>query len=826
MELVEGPTLAARIAGGAIPVEEALPLARQIAEALEYAHEHGVIHRDLKPANIKLTPDGQVKVLDFGLAKALQQDDSASSVSADFSPTLSLAATKAGIILGTAAYMAPEQARGKQVDRRADIWSFGVVLYEMLSGQRAFSGEDISVTLANVIKEDPDWAQLPAQLPAQIRRLLRRCLTKDPRNRLRDIGEARIAIEEAISAPQGEAVGATTMVAAPAARSAWIPWAAAGVLGLALAATLWALWPRSAPPAPPVRLNVQLSADVSIVFNRAASVVLSPDGTTVAFLAQKPSSDPPRLFLRRLDQLEATALSATEGARHFFFSPDGKWIGFFANDKLKKISATGGAAVTLCDAPEERGGWWGEDDTIVFGANRAGLSRISAAGGKAEPLTKLDDAAGEATHRWPQVLPGGKAVLFTAHGSGNYDEANLVVQVLATGERKTVQRGGYYARYVPSGHLLYINQGTLFAAPFDLERLETTGQSVPALEQVSSVSGAGGARYALSGNGSLLYLKGADTGDELPIYWMDREGKFTSLRAQPGIYWDIRLSPDGRRLAIQQGVLPQTDIWVYEWARDTMTRLTFDPGTDGDPAWSPDGRRIAFVAARGGAPETNLYWKNADGTGDEQRLTESKNSQFFPDWHPAGKYIAFSESNPQTSIDIWILPIEGDEKSGWKPGKPSVFLNSPFTEVAATFSPDGRWLAYMSIESGRMEVYVRPFPGPGGKWQISTEGGSYPTWSRNGRELFYRSDDQRIMVATYSAVGDSFRADKPKLWSPGQFTFRGNNRNFDVHPDGKRFAVLKREESAAEEKRDHAILILNFFDELRRIAPPGSKSAK
>lgn len=412
-------------------------------------------------------------------------------------------------------------------------------------------------------------------------------------------------------------------------------------------------------------------------------------------------------------------------------------------------------------------------------------------------------------------------MLFTAQSGGGdvEDYASVVVQRLPDGPRKVVLRGGFHGRYLGSGHVLYLHGGTLWAVPFDLERLEPLGEPTPVLEGVAS-NAFGGAQFAFSAGGTLAFVRGQSLGLDVPIQWMDREGKTEPLRAVPASYTSVRFAPDGRRLAMDIRQNSQTDVWVYEWGRDTMSRLTIDPGDDERPLWTPDGRRITFASTRGGQATTNLYWQRADGTGDAERLTESQNRQFPTSWHPTGRFLAYDELSPQTSRDIVILPLEGDETSGWKPGKPTAFLNTPFVEGHATFSPDGRWLAYMSAESGRREVYVRPFPGPGGKWPVSTTGGIFPTWSRNRKELFYRGSDDTLKVVAYVAEGDTFRAEKPRQWSPGRVPFRAGIRTFDLHPDGQRIAVLKASDELAEVKQDKVVLIQNFFDELRRLAPP------
>jgi serine/threonine protein kinase/Tol biopolymer transport system component len=818
LELVEGDTLADVLSKrGALPVDEALQIAKQICEALEAAHEKGIVHRDLKPANVKVMADGKVKVLDFGLAKAVESAPVSSALSN--SPTLTMAATNAGVILGTAAYMSPEQAKGRAVDKRADIFAFGCLLYEMVTGRKAFEGDDVHEILGAVLKIDPDWSRLPNGTPRAIHRLLRRALKKDPRQRLGDIRDARIEIEEA----ENEEPVALAPAPVLTGQSPWhrmLPWTvavAAVVVGIVGALAPW----RSAPQPPEItRISMDVGTDASLLTAAGAAAILSPDGKVFAFVAGKVGGRS-QIYIRRMDQLESMPLSGTEGAVDPFFSPDGLWIGFFAEGKLKKASVTGGGALTLCDAPRDRGGTWSEDDSIIFAPeNRGTLFRVASGGGKPEPVTKLDQ--NEVTHRWPDALPGGQAVLFAAATNGNtasWDDANIVVESVPTGERKILQRGGYHPKYIPTGHLIYLRQGTLFAAPFDVRRLEMTAPPVPVIQGVVGSPVNGGAQFDFSRNGHFVYQSGGAVGDTNPaIYWMDKKGKTQPLRPNTGNFYNLRFSPDGTQLAME--ILAQGfDIWIYEWARDTLSRLTFDQSPDRHPVWTPDGRRITYDSTKG-TGGNSLYWQRADGTGTVERLTESKNFQIPNSWHPSRKFLAFQELQGQAQFDIMILPVDGNEASGWKPGKPTTFLGSPFNEGEAAFSPDGRWLAYSSNESGSFEIYVRPFPGPGGKWQISDNGGNYPTWSPNGKELFYRTSDQKIMVTTYMAQADSFRADKPRSWSEGQFTDRGSGvRNFDLHPDGQRFAILKNPEGRSESKLDKVVLIQNFFDEVRRLAP-------
>ena len=839
MELVEGDDLSQRIARGAIPIDEALPIAKQIADALEAAHEQGIIHRDLKPANIKVRPDGAVKVLDFGLAKALDPSPSATDVSQ--LPTItSPAMTRMGVIMGTAAYMSPEQARGKAVDKRADIWAFGCVLFEMLTGKRAFEGDEVSDVLAAVLRQNVDLTALPVATPPRLRRLLARCLDRDPRMRLRDIGESRVEIDKIIMGAADETIASptTASVAAPRWRRV-LPWAVASALGvgLALVLLLWAPW-RSVPAAVPLRLEATLGADASLVIAGSAgaagnAAIVSPDGTQLAFVAQ-PLGGARRFYVRRLDQLTATSLAGTENAVTPFFSPDGQWLGFFGGSKLKKIAVTGGAPVTLADAPAARGGSWAEDGTIIFApSSTSGLWRVPAAGGTAERLTTL--AEGEATHRWPQVLPSGRAVLYTVSATiANYANAWLAVQPLPTGTPHIVQRGGFSGRYFPSGlglpkraereggHLTWVHGGTLFAAPFDLTTLAVTGPAVPVVPGVVSSAITGIAQVEVSHTGTLVYLPGGeDANAAAPLDWLTRDGKTTPLRATPANWGEVQIAPDGRRLAFSLSQDAENlDVWTYDAAREALTRLTADPSVDRNPVWTPDGQRLVYASLRSGTAY-NLYWQRADGSGDATRLTTSPNPQLPGSWHPSGRFLAFQETRPQTGPDLLILPVEGDEASGWKPGTPTVFLSGSYGESQPRFSPDGRWLAYQSNESGVVEIYVRPFPGPGGRWQISTGGGTTAVWSRARHELLYLAPAGRIMGVPYTVAGDAFQAEKPRVWSDTPIQVRPNNAgaSFDLHPDGARVAMAPATEATAGPT--HVTLIFNFFDELRRLAPLG-----
>ncbi len=828
MELVDGVTLADRIAHGGLTLDEALPMARQIADALEAAHAQGIVHRDLKPANVKVRSDGTVKVLDFGLAKAMDPAvaSSGGDVPLSHSPTFtSPAMTHAGMILGTAAYMSPEQARGKTVDKRADIWAFGCVLFEMLTGQVAFGGEGVSDTMARVLEREPDWDALPARTPAPVRRLLRRCLQKDRKRRLDSAASARFDIEDAMG-PTGENDDGVTPP-----RASWrraLPWVLTGASVVALALVLLSAGLRgSAPSAAPIRVNVGLGSDATLAtVDRGSAAILSPNGQALVFVGQR-RTGPASLFLRRLDQLDATPLPGTEGAHSPFFSPDGQWIAFFADAKLKKVALSGGAPVAICDTPDGRGGWWAADGSIVFapffaGMERDGLLRVSSNGGMATPVTSLAD--GEVAHGWPQVLPGSATLLYAAHTSRtNWDDATLVVQRLPAGERKIVQRGGSYGRYLASGHIVYLHDAKIFAVPFDLERLEVTGPPFLALDGVGSNPNGGSAQFAASETGTVVYLSrpvGSAPMGGAPIQWLDRTGRRTPLRPTPTNWGNPQFSPDGTRLAVEINDGKQLAVWVYEWAHDRASQLTLNPAQNQKPVWTPDGRRIVFWSNRD--VQQNLYWQRADGTGDAQRLTNSPHPQSAASWHPGGRILAFQETHPQTGADLMVVGIEGDELTGWKPGTPTSFLSTAAIEREPMFSPDGKWLAYQANDTGRFEIYVRPFPGPGGTWLISTAGGITPTWSRKRHELLYRSPDNQVMVAAYSATGTSFRAETPRLWAEGYIGPQTGQRSFDLHPDGERIAVAP-ELGSFDRPQDRLVFIFNFFEELRRMAPIGAR---
>jgi serine/threonine protein kinase len=806
MELVPGETLK-----GPLPLPTALDYARQIAEALEAAHEKGIVHRDLKPANVMITPTGLVKVLDFGLATVLQGSIPSGGDPSN-TPTLTMGSTQAGIIVGTVAYMSPEQAAGKPVDRRADIWSYGAVLWEMLVGEPLFSGETISHTLADVLRTPIDFDKLPKDIPRAVRDLVERCLDRDVKRRLRDIGEARIAIENIGKEPEAAAATAKTPTRGR------LPWIVSGVMTAVAAVSLWTPWRASQlVDRPLVRLDVDLGSDVSLPpFNvSGSSVAISPDGTRLVYA----SGTPKKLFVRRLDEPKAAELPGTEGAEGPFFSADGQWLGFAANGKLKKISIEGGDPVPLCDITNFVGASWGEDGSIVVSsAVNRGLLRIPVGGGDTETIAPL--ANGEAALARPQILPGDQAVLFTTSTRRSEDENRFDIEVLTLADhrRKVVARGGSTARYLPtskdSGHLVYTNKATLFAVPFDLNKMETRGTAVPILDDVAYFALLGGGGFDFSRAGILVYRKmgAGDFATISALHWVDSSGNKEPLRLKPGSYSEPRLSPDGKRVALLFADNGRPDVWVYDVQRDAMTRLTFSGAFNESPIWSPDGQYVIFASVGSG-----IFWTRSDGGGQPQALIKSKNYMVPTSLTPDGKRLAYYEfeGNPQ----IWTVPLE--EQSGQlKAGQPEQFLKTNFSEVMPVFSHDGRWLAYVSNESGKNEVYVRTFPQPsgqgGGEWQVSTSGGTLPRWSLSGHELFYQSGDQ-IMAANYIARGDTFLGDKSRVW-----TAKLAGTAWDLASDGKRLAVLTPVDSAETPRPEHEVVfLLNFFDELRRRVPTG-----
>ena len=819
MECVEGETLAKRLEKGPLPLDQALKLGAQIADALDKAHRVGIVHRDLKPGNIMLTATG-AKLLDFGLAKPAVPLTSVATMTA--AVTQDSPVTQQGTIVGTFQYMSPEQIEGKELDGRSDIFSLGAVLYEILTGQRAFPGKSqLSVASAILEKEPSPISSIKPLTPHALDHTIRRCLAKDPEERWQTARD--LALELRAIANEGPQAAAPATEAPARRLRERLAWGVAVALALVAAVLTMFLMQRAPKPEQTVRLTADLGADVKLDSDLSISAALSPNGGRLAFVAI--GSDGKRhLYVRSLDQLQATMLSGSEGAESPFFSPDSEWLGFFAGAKLKKIAVQGGAAVSLCDAANGRGGTWSEAGTIAFApATRTALLKVPAAGGTPQPMTTLDRQVDEATQRWPQFLPGGKELLFTSdtHG-GNYEDADVVVYSISTGQRKRLVQGGYYGRYVPTGHILYMHEGTMFAVPFDRKRLEVTGSPTPVLEGIMANPGDATMQVSFAENGTLMYVPGHSGFQLASIYWMDREGKLTPIRETPGDYNTPALSPDGKQLALAINDGKKSNIWVYDLARDTLARLSFS-GNNVSPIWTPDGRRVTYVHfEKPGAGEGDLYWTHSDGTGSPLRLTETHNRKFPVSWHPSGKLLAFIQTAPDGNYSTLTIVVEGDDKQGWRPGEIKPLVSDTYTARESTFSPDRRWLAYDSNETGDYEVYVRPFPGPGGKRQISFGGGRDPKWSRTSQELFYRTEDSRIMVAPYHVSGESFSPGKPQLWSPGQFTERLGTVNFDMHPDGKRAVVLKVPPSNETSAPSKFTFVFNFFEELRRKSPSGN----
>jgi serine/threonine-protein kinase len=819
LEFVEGPTLAERIEalraeGRGLPLDEALAIARQIADALEAAHEKGVIHRDLKPANIKVTPDGTVKVLDFGLAKMLEREAAASSLT--MSPTLSVHATYAGVILGTAAYMSPEQARARPLDKRTDIWAFGCVLFEMLTGRIAFQGEDLTDTIATVVKNDPDWNALPPDLPEQVRLLVKKCLEKDPRARISDIGVAKFLMTETI-APSSAAPSA---IAAPPPRRRQVLAERAVVLlaGIALTAMAgWGAMRYAAEPARPVRFSIVPPAGLPLsIQGTVRDLTISPDGSQIVYRAG--GASPSQLVVRALDQLEGRPLAGLGGARSPFISPDGHWVGFFtdgAGGEIKKVSITGGPPVTLCKySGFPRGASWGPDNTIVFAtSDRAtGLMSVPAGGGEPKVLTKPDASSGEANHLFPFVLPGGRAVLFTITAQGQpIENAQIAVLDLKTGQKKTLIRGGSYAEYVETGHLVYAVAGTLRAVRFDVGRLTVEGDAVPVAEQVTTL-GNGAGQFALAHNGTLVYVPGGAVGGIAPrsLVWVNRQGREDPIKAPPRTYTYPRISPDGTRVALDIRD-QENDVWIWDLKRETLARLTFDPGPDQAPVWTPDSRRVIFSSGSG---TQNLYWKAADNTGTIERLTTSPNQQFPTSISPDGRSLVLQDASPKTQVDIALLALTGAPATGSRRAEP--LISTPFVERNPQISPDGRWLAYESNESGLYQIYVRPFPNvDSGRWQLSTSGGTRPVWARNGSELFYLDSGPALTVVTVQTKGSTFGAGNPtKLFDMRYFVTNGGPV-YDVSPDGQRFLMIKENATGDSSTPASMVVVEHWFEELK-----------
>ena len=791
MELVEGPTLSDRLKEGALPLAEALEIARQIAHALEAAHEKGVTHRDLKPANIKITPDGRVKVLDFGLAKEV--GTAAASVD---SPTMTMSQTGVGMILGTAGYMSPEQAKGKPVDKRADIWAFGVVLYEMVTGERTFGGDTLTELLAAVLKEEPQWNRAPQN----VQPLLKRCLEKDPRKRLRDIGDAMFLVQD-------------THAAEAAPSRSWfssVAWGLAGV-GLLSTAILAVIHFREKPPAPldPVRFQIA-STDLSNAND--FYMPISPDGRKIAYTANS-RDGMRRLWVRDMNALEPRMLAGTENAVSPFWSPDSKYLAFGVGTSLKKADASGASPPqTLCEATNAVGiGAWNREGVIIFGARGAGpIQRVAASGGIAVPVTAL--AAGDVFHTFPAFLPDGHHFIFLRAGNMRGIYAGSLDTKQPEQPSKRIMESPLGVLFAPgadpmSGHLLFLRGSTLMAQPFNARRLELVGEAVPIVERVAS-AGSGG-WYSVSSNGALAYRMGSTNGTS-QLTWYDRKGNSQGRVGEPAAYSDLAISRDGTRLASYHPA-QQNDIWLYEFERGVNTRLTFDPALDRYPVWSPDGNRIAFSSTR--QRFLDLYVKSSNGAGEEKVLLSSQEGKRATDWSRDGRFLLYMQDGAHTRVDVWVLPMEGPDGKG----KPVPLLQTPFQEAEATFSPDTRWVAYTSDESGRLEVYVRPFLAAGpsgapelgeGKWQISKDGATGTWWRNDGKELLFLGRDGMLSAVEVSTA-PTFHVGPPQPL----FRLPAGTVAVTGSADAKRFLLAV---PAEPERAEPITVMLNWEAALRK----------
>ena len=807
MELIDGATLSDRIVQGPLPVPEALRLAGQIADALDAAHAKGVIHRDLKPANIKVTPDGQVKVLDFGLAKAFS-DDSLDAESADV-PTVTVDDTREGHVVGTVAYMSPEQARGQRVDKRTDIWAFGCVLFEMLTGKRPFPGATRSDTIASILERQPDWSLFPRSIPPQVARLVLRCLEKDPRRRLRDIGDTKVELEEAqmFSAP---APGSRTLRRVPAIGMALVTAAAV------LVAVLSLVWRTSysgsstspqASPSPLSRFVERLPEGLQLA--PAPALALTPDGRRIAYVAIQNGIR--TIYIRELGEPSPRAFAGTEGADQPFFSPDGRWMGFFAEGKLKKLAVAGGAPSVLCDAVNPRGGAWLPDNSIVFAPSPASvLLRVPAAGGTPEAVSKLDRELNEASHRWPHVLPGGKAIVYAAGPTvtaREWIEAHVVAQSLETGQRRQVAAHGTFPRFAPGGDLLFVQSGIVYAQAFDLDRLDVIGDAVPILERTTRGGGinGGASEWTTSSSGVMAYVQGFDA--EAQIVLVDRRGTERVLQQAGAYYGGPRLSPDGRQVAVTVAGAVDSEVWLHDIARGTSSRLT-SGGRNLWPVWSPDGTEVAYASSRAGS--TNVYRRRADGAGAEEQLTSTQYTYFAQSWSAQHAAMILSGTSEQYSVIAAVLPLQGNRQPTRLPIEGALMIG---------LSGDGKWLTYTSSTTGRSEVYVRPYPGPGAALQVSTSGGDEPLWSRQGHELFFRRGDA-LMAVDVRPVGSRLSVGPEKTLFRGRYGIGSVRTGYDVSADGQSFLMLKLLQP--RENLSQFNLVTNWFDTIRQ----GSRSAR
>lgn len=798
MEYVPGQTLKEKLSGAPLPLNRVVQIASEIAEALELPHRQGIVHRDLKPANILMTEDGHVKVTDFGLARQIARGtEQSSGISSTF--------TQEGALSGTLVYMSPEQLRGEVLDPRSDIFSFGVMLCEMLTGVHPFMKPSVIETANAILNGDPpSIARFIPEASPLVEHTIRKMLAKDPELRYQSVHEVRTDLAEWEAAPAAHVDAETP----PKNWRRMLAWSAAccALTGVLAGVAAWHLKP-AAPgnPVPVTRLAMALPQGEALAQGVLPDVAFSPDGAYLAYAAVRGGKT--QIYLRTMDQVQGTPIPGTEEGSGPFFSPDGKWLGFFGEGRLKKVSLGGGAPVILCSASRAQGAVWGSDDAIIYSPTiSSGLYRIKSSGGNPEVLTTPDFQKGEFSHRLPELLPGGKALLYVTGTSTRLDDVRIVLMMLDTGKRRILIEGGSHPRYVPTGHLVYARQATLMAVPFDLTALDIKGTPAPILDGVFQRD-TGAAEYSFCGRGWLVYATGGLQRYEGTLAWVDRAGAVEKLGVRPGPYTHPRLSPDGRKI-VMLAKWNREDLWVYDIRRRTMTPVT-SVGENRHPIWTPDGKRLIFQSTKDGP--LNLYWQAADGSGTPERLTTSEHVQSPKCVTPDGSQLIYIDLDPETGADLWMLSLRGDRK-------PRLYLRSPFDESSPQMSPDGRWLAYASNESGRYEIYVRPFPDVGGKWQISADGGNEPLWSPDGRDLFFRRGDQVWSVGIEQRP--TFAAGSPRLLFEGRYLTSPTAQytNYDVARDGKRFLMIQA--SSSDAAADRVNLIQGWFDDLKRIVPP------
>jgi len=764
MELVEGEDLAERLARGPIPPGESILLAAQIAEALEAAHALGIVHRDLKPANIKITPTGDVKLLDFGLARAYAGDEgSDSALEISNSPTITAAMTMQGVILGTAAYMSPEQARGKSIDRQADIWSFGVVLFEMLTAERLFGGETISDSIGAILHRDPDLTQLP-DVPPQVLTLLRRCLSRDKKERLRDIGDARLELADASAA----AVTETRETKRKPGKTTWI---AAALLTVLVAAVGWlALTRDQGSSLDQITLGTPRDQAITLRDGSWTRLRFAADGRTIVYVGGNDQA----LLLRDIGEFAAVPIPGTEGATLCDFSPDGRWIAYMADSKLWKVAVSGGAPFEICETSDGPGLNWGQDEIIFARANGGGLWSVSAAGGVPRQISKLDDGREETSHRWPYLLPDGRHLLFTIKTARieTFDDALIGLLSLDTGEIKVLITGGTHPQYSATGHIIYGRESQLFAVPFDLETLTVKGTPSLVLDEIYTIDVNGAAQYALSADGNLAFLPVEGDITDYEMEWLYRSGQSKRLEISETAFYNPTIAPDGQRLA---GMVSAANdkIHIYDLGRQIMTRLTNTPGNDGTPVWSPDGSLLAYQNDRDGSPD--VYVISVDGGTPARKLVAGELDEFPESWTPDSARLLFTRVDPGGKARTWIVPVDGS-------GEPQAVLDDDYSNGMAKVSPDGRWLTYVSNSSGDINVFVRPFERPGGPVRVSIAGGDRPQWAPDSKTIYYTADD--LMMAAPIETGAGLRVGVPvEVFELDEMVFGP----LPLAPDGERF---------------------------------------